>query len=136
MKQNPAQRRYVRRFIPTMLAYIPALFASILAIKAWHPTGALLVLLAILPAIPLIGVIAVLGLYVAEERDEYLRFRLVTAMLYGLGALLAAATIWGFLQLGGVIGPAPLYLAFPFWCAAFGIASGMLGIAERGRREP
>jgi hypothetical protein len=131
MKQNAAQRRFAWRFMLLMLGYIVLLFASGLAIDAFHATSALLVVLAVLPAAPLVGAIAVMGIYLAEETDEFLRHRSVVAMLWGLGVLLAAATVWGFLQLGGLIGSAPVFLAFPFWCVIFGIAQGGLALADR-----
>lgn len=134
MKRNPAQRRYIRRFIPMMLGYVVLLFAANSLMEAWHPDGALLAVLAVLPALPLIGVIVVMGLYLIEEKDEFLRQRLVIAMLGGLGGLLAVATIWGFLQLFHVVVPAPLFLAFPTWCALFGLTTGVLSLLDRRGR--
>jgi hypothetical protein len=131
MKHNAAQRRYIRRFLPAMFAYVVLLFASNLLMDRWHPDGTPLVVLAVLPAIPLVAVIAIMGVYLAEERDDFLRVRLVTAMLVGLGALLATATIWGFLQLADVIGSPPTFLAFPLWCAAFGLCQAAMALADK-----
>jgi hypothetical protein len=131
MKQNAARRRFTWRFIPLMLGYIVAVFASGWAIDTFHTTSPLLVVLAILPAVPLIGTIAVMGIYLTEETDEFLRHRSIVAMLWGLGVLLATATIWGFLQLGGVVGSAPIFLAYPFWFVIFGIAQGGLSLVDR-----
>ena len=39
----------------------------------------------LLPAIPIIGIIAVVGLYLAEEKDEFQRNLLIQSMLWGLG---------------------------------------------------
>ena len=131
MKRNPAQRHYIRRFIPMMLGYVALLFAANSLMEAWHPHGPVL---AVLPALPLIGVIVVMGLYLIEEKGEFLRQRLVIAMLGGLGGLLAVATIWGFLQLFHVVVPAPLFLAFPTWCALFGLTTGVLSLLDRRGR--
>ena len=38
-KRNPAQQRYVVRFIPTMFSYVLVLFAATYLIRFWHPTG-------------------------------------------------------------------------------------------------
>ncbi|WP_260599861.1 hypothetical protein [Sphingomonas endolithica] len=137
MKHNAAQRRYLRRFLPAMFGYVVLLFASNLMVDRWRPGGTILVVLAILPAMPLVAVIAIMGFYLAEERDDFLRARLVTAMLVGLGVLLATATIWGFLQLADVIGSPPTFLAFPLWCAAFGVAQAAMALADKlsDRRE-
>lgn len=128
---NAAQRQYTRRFIPLMLGYVALLLASQHLITAWHPTGPLLVTLAMLPAIPLVATMIVFGRYLTEETDEFIRHRHVVAMLWALGALLAVATIWGFLQSADVAGTPPLYLAYPFWCVLYALAQGGQSVADR-----
>lgn len=130
-RRNPAQRRYLMRFFPAMLGYVVTLFACTLAIRLYQPHGAALVALAVLPALPILAVIAVMGLYLVEERDEYLRSRLVTAMIGGVGILLAATTVWGFLEDRGVIVHFPTYLAFPLWCGAFGLVQCGMTLRDR-----
>jgi hypothetical protein len=131
MTQSPAAKRYLRRFIPTMLAYVIVLFAVSWFIEANHPTGVALAALSILPALPIIATIIVMGLYVAEETDEYVRQRIVTAMLFGIGALLAISTILGFLQMHEVIGQVPVFWGFPAWCLAFGLAQCWMTLRDR-----
>ena len=132
-RKNPAQRRYLLRFFPLMTSYVVLLFGAQHVIAAQHPTGAALTALAVLPALPLVGVIGVMGLYLAEERDEFLRNRLIVAMLGGLGVLLAVTTVWGFLGEEKVVGPFPLILTFPLWCGAFGLIQGLLSLRDRVR---
>lgn len=131
MSQTPAARRYVKRFAPTMIAYVAVLLAATWAVAAWHPAGPLLWALSVLPALPIIGVLVVIGLYLAEETDEYLRQRIVTAMLFGIGAVLAASTVLGFLQFNGVVGAVPVFWAFPGWCAAWGLAQCWMWLRDR-----
>ncbi|MES2339924.1 MAG: hypothetical protein V4537_17665 [Pseudomonadota bacterium] len=126
-----AGRRYLRRFFPTMAAYVVALFFATWAIRMWQPTGVLLVALSILPALPIIGVLGVIGLYLVEERDEYLRGRIVQAMLVGLGFMLAIATAWGFLEEGGVVPHVPAYWAFILWCFGWGVAQCLQSLRDR-----
>ncbi|MHA6724130.1 hypothetical protein [Sphingomonas sp. RS2018] len=128
---TPAGRRYLRRFWPTMLAYVAALFFAVWAIKHWQPTGVLLVALSILPALPIIGVIGVIGLYVVEERDEFLRARVIQAMLVGLAFMLSVASAWGFLEDGGVVPHAPAYWAFILWCMGWGAAQCVQSLRDR-----
>jgi hypothetical protein len=130
-KHNPAQRRYLARFFPVIGSYVAVLFATTWLIRHWHPAGVVLATLAVLPALPLVATIGVMGLYLAEERDEFLRQRLVIAMLIGLAALLALLTVWGFLANGGVADEPPTLLAFPVWCAFFGIAECALRLRDR-----
>lgn len=119
---TPAGRRYLARFFPAMLAYVIVLFASLWVIKTYHPKGPLLWLLGVAPAIPVIAVIAVMGLYIMEETDEFLRLVLVQSMLWGIGVTLALCTAWGFLENVGVVPHFPLYLVFAVFCGAFGLA--------------
>jgi len=96
--KSKAERRYVYRLAPTMALYIVFLFIAKWSIHHLHPTGLVVYLLAVLPALPLIGSFAIVGLYIAEERDEFVRSILVQSMLWGLGGALSASTIWGFLE--------------------------------------
>lgn len=130
---TPAGRRYLQRFLPTMFLYVGVLFACVWTIRMWEPKGALLVILSVLPALPIIGAIVVMGLYLIEETDEFLRQRIASCMLFGTGVLLAASTVYGFLVNGRAISPStelPLW-AFPLWCAAWGLAQCVVGLRDR-----
>ncbi len=130
-KQSQAGRRYIKRFFPTMAAYVAALIGANWAINAWQPSGAALVALSILPALPIIGVIGVIGLYIVEETDEYIRQRIITAMMVGLAIMLSLASAWGFLEEGGVVPHVPAYWAFIVWCAAWGLAQCGQNLRDR-----
>jgi FtsH-binding integral membrane protein len=134
MRSNTAAgRRYLRRFWPTMIAYVVVLFACIWAIKHWHPSGAALVVLSVLPALPILACIAVMGLYLVEETDEFLRQRIASSMLVGTGVLLAAVTVYGFLTNGRAIEPDPeiAIWGFPLWCASWGLAQCVMAWRDR-----
>ncbi|HEY6413906.1 MAG TPA: hypothetical protein VIX42_09470 [Edaphobacter sp.] len=98
MPLSKAGRRYIYRLFPTMVVYIVFLFVAQSTFHHLHPTGLLVYLLAALPALPLIGSIAIVGLYIAEESDEFERSIIVQSMLWGLGGALSISTIWGFLE--------------------------------------
>lgn len=119
---TPAGRRYLARFFPAMIGYVAILFGSLWFIIHHKPAGPILWLMGVAPAIPVIGVIAAMGLYIAEETDEFLRMVLVQSMLWGIGVTLGFSTAWGFLENVGVIPHFPLYLIFPVFCGAFGLA--------------
>ncbi len=98
LTNNPAARRYLRRNIITMLLYALSLAVTTSVFLRYHPAGPLAYALAVLPAIPLVGLLAIFGLYLAEEKDEFQRFIGVQAMLWGIGGTLAVTNIWGFLE--------------------------------------
>jgi hypothetical protein len=81
-----------------MLLYVLSLVLAIGVFLRYHPTGVLAYLLAVLPAIPLTGLLAIFGLYLAEEKDEFQRSIGVQSMLWGIGGTLAVTNIWGFLE--------------------------------------
>jgi hypothetical protein len=93
-----AGRRYVYRLAPTMAVYLVFLFLAQWSFHHLHPTGLSVYVLAVLPALPLIGSLAIVGLYISEESDEFERSILVQSMLWGFGGTLAVSTIWGFLE--------------------------------------
>jgi hypothetical protein len=93
-----AGRRYIYRLAPTMAIYLVFLFIAQWTFHHIHPTGLIVYLLAVLPALPLVGSLAIVGLYIAEESDEFERSILVQSMLWGLGVALAIGTIWGSLE--------------------------------------
>jgi hypothetical protein len=93
-----AGRRYIYRLAPTMATYLVVLFIARWTFHHLHPTGLVIYLLAILPALPLVGSLAVVGLYIAEESDEFERSIIVQSVLWGLGGALSVSTIWGSLE--------------------------------------
>ncbi len=93
-----AGRRYIYRLAPTMALYLLFLFIAQWTFHHIHPTGLVVYFLAMLPALPLIGSLAIVGLYIAEESDEFERSIIVQSMLWGLGGTLSVSTIWGSLE--------------------------------------
>ena len=98
MPKSKAELRYVARLAPTMVVYLVFLFIAQWTFHHHRPVGALAYLLAILPALPLVASLAIVGLYIAEETDEFLRSILIQSMLWGLGGALSVGTVWGFLE--------------------------------------
>ncbi|MGQ3017472.1 hypothetical protein [Phenylobacterium sp.] len=109
------------RFWPLIAAYVVLLVTVGSVIEA--PTASLgAYLLAGLPALPLVGIIIFLALYLFEETDEFLKVRMVEALLWGLGAILVVSTVWGFLEFLAGAPRLPLHWLFPIFCVAMGLA--------------
>jgi len=109
-----------------MLLYTAFLFLSVWEFKHGHPTGAVAYLLAILPSIPIIGGLVVVGIYLAEEKDEFQRTILVQSMLWGIGGTLAVTSVWGFLENFVKVVHFDLYLVFPLFWFFVGIFTAVL----------
>jgi len=119
---SAANKRYVRRFTVAMSLYGVALVATVGAYTRVHPTGVLAYGLAIVPALPLIAVIVIMGLYMREETDEFQRSVLVESSLLATGGMLAIATIWGFLETFRLVPHIPSWAVFPLWAMLLGPA--------------
>ena len=127
-----AYRRYLWRFFPTMMAYVVLVVGvSWLFDNHQAPEGWAGYALAILPAIPIIGVIVIMALYVVEEKDEFMRLRQVMALLAGMGLMLSLTVAWGFLEIYLHVAPLSAFWIFPGFCIAWGFSSGVLALVYR-----
>ncbi|HMD78340.1 MAG TPA: hypothetical protein VKG86_13315 [Terracidiphilus sp.] len=128
---NPAARRYMWRFSVTMLLYILFLVLAVWVFVHHHPTGPLAWLLALLPALAIIGQIAAFGMYLAEEKDEFQVALGVKSMLWGIGGTLAVTVVWGFLENFVHLRHLDLILVYPLFCILSGLAFGLLYMRYR-----
>lgn len=98
LAKNPAMRRFTVRIIAANVAYV--LFSVLVSLffYRFHPNGPIAYLLAVLPAVAILGVIVTFGLYLAEERDEFQRNMLIQALLWGLGGVFVFTSAWGSLE--------------------------------------
>lgn len=95
---NPAQARYFKRMLVAALRCILLSALAALGFKFGHLAGPLAWLVATLAAMPIVGALLGTAAYLSEEKDEFQRNVLIQAMLAGIGATLAATTIWGYLE--------------------------------------
>jgi hypothetical protein len=122
--KNPAQRAYLKRFVPTMIAYVAILFAVSAVMDGAHaPAGAAAYALAALPALPVIAVFWIMGRYLVEEQDEYVRMMKVRQSLIATGLTLSLATLWGFLEILADAPHVPLFWVPVVWMGALGLAA-------------
>jgi hypothetical protein len=115
---------YNRRMLPLAAAYVVVMLGAILMHDRLHVTGPALYAIAVLPALPLIGVVWALGRFLIEETAEYQRALAVRKMLVASGFLLVVATIWGFLEEFGLVPHLPAYWCFIVWCIGLGVGAG------------
>jgi len=98
MYKSPAIRRYVIRLFVLMSFYMLSLFVAVRAFKADAVSGIPAYALAILPALPVIGVFWAVMRLLVEEPDEFIRLLHVRQCLVATGFCLTVMTIWEFLQ--------------------------------------
>ncbi len=125
-EQSSAYRRYNIRVLASVAVYAVVLVTVIHQFKTNPPIDGWKYALAVAPALPLLAVIAFVGRYLVEETDEFRRFKLMLAMLCGLGVTLALTTVWGFLEAFAGARHIELYLVFVLYCAGMGIAQPII----------
>ena len=105
------------------LIYVALLFAAETLIRRGHLTGPLAYVVAVLPALPIIGIFAAIGRYLVEETDEYIRFLTVRQTLIACGLALSFATAWGFLESFGLAPHFDTYWIAVIWFAGLGLGA-------------
>jgi drug/metabolite transporter (DMT)-like permease len=119
--RNPAQRRYNHRVLGLSLAYAGALIGVSFVFRGDPPAGPVAWALALLPALPLVGIFLAMGRYLVEEGDEYLRSVMVRQSLIATGFMLIVTTCWGFLQSFDQVPRVDFYWAAIVWFAGLGL---------------
>lgn len=122
--KNLAARRYTLRLFVLMTAYVLLLIFAKWMFKRGLAEGILGYVLAILPALPIIGVFWAVMRLLVEQADEYLRMLLVRQCLFATGFALVVTTIREWLQNFDMIpaGDAGFGAAF-FWFAGLGLGA-------------
>jgi hypothetical protein len=123
MNTASAGRRYNRRIVALSLAYVALLFAADWLFRQHRIDGAAAYAIAVLPALPVVGIFVVIGRYLIEEHDEYLRLLMVRQSLVATGLTLAVATVWGFLENFGLAPHVAAYFAAIVWFFGLGVGS-------------
>jgi len=127
MLRTPAWKRYNWRVIWLSLAYAIFLIAAVYTFKHKLVADPLAYVVAVLPALPIIGIFGAIGRYLVDEEDEYVRMLMVRQTLWASGFTLSLATIWGFLDNFQLVGHVDGYWIVVVWY--FGLAIG--GLANR-----
>jgi hypothetical protein len=128
---NPAYKRYTLRIGLFMTAYVVLLVGINFLLRA-HPLGTMgRSLVAILPALPLLGVFWAIGRLIVELRDEYQRARFIAQILWATAFTLSVTTVWGFVEsVGGLPHLNPFYNA-TLWFGGLGAGAIYRRVTER-----
>ncbi|WP_066592612.1 hypothetical protein [Sphingomonas pruni] len=123
MIMSPATRRYNKRVILLSLVYAAFLIGAVYAFKHHLVGGPVAWIVAILPALPIIGIFAAIGLYLVEEQDEYVRMLMVRQTLWASGFALSIATMWGFLESFELVSHVEVYWVSVLWFGGLGLGN-------------
>jgi hypothetical protein len=128
---NPAQKRFFNRFAVAMLLYAAVLVPIVIVFVHYRPTGPLAYGLAVLPALPILGMLLVIGLYLAEEKDEFIRNMQIQALIGGMGGTLALVSVWGFLENFAQVPRLQLFLVYPIFWGFVGLSTLFVWLRNR-----
>lgn len=123
MIRSPATRRYNVRVVILSLVYAAFLLGAVYGFKHHLVSGPLAWIVAVLPALPIVGIFAAIGLYLVEERDEYLRMLMVRQTLWASGFALSIATVWGFLESFELVSHVEVYWVSVLWFGGLGLGN-------------
>lgn len=123
--RNPAFARQTRRMVPIALVYVAGVLLATFLIDRDAPLGPLAIALALLPGLAIVAMIWVMGRFLMELNDEYLRMLEIRKVIVATGFTLAVTSVWGLLELYSASVPRlPVFYVFPIWC--LGLFVGLL----------
>ena len=125
MSLSPAIRSYNKRVLGLSVGYAIFLLTAVYGFKHHLVSGVIGYILAVLPALPIVGIFAALGRYLVEEQDEYVRMLMVRQTLWASGFALSLATIWGFLESFDLVGHVEAYYIAVLWFGGLGVGGCM-----------
>jgi hypothetical protein len=130
-----AMRRYMKRLMAFMLIYTFVIFLAGYVFRHHPPHGVAAVALAILPALPIVGVVWTVFRLLVEESDEYMRMLFIRQVLFATGFCLTVMTVWEFLQNYDVVSNDTHGFGATFvWFTGLGIGA-VINAREMLRRE-
>ena len=134
--RSPAMQRYLRRLAGFMVVYVALIFAVGTVFRTAPPSGVLAWGLAVLPALPILGVFWTIGRLLTEETDEYMRQLLVRQSMFATAFCLSVMTVWEFLQNFEVVplGNGGFGAAF-FWFVGLGLGGAWNALTNRAEAE-
>ncbi len=125
MSQKAAHKRYMRLFVPAMAFYVISIMSISLAKRHDLFPEPVFYGLALIPGMAILVWIWGHMRYVTEL-DEYLRGVQVRAILIGMAAVMAFATVWGLMEELTDIVRIPIFYVVPGFYFAYGIAHTIL----------
>ncbi|MFZ0267476.1 hypothetical protein [Caulobacter sp.] len=130
-KIRAPMRRYLLRFGVSISAYVILLVTAVWLGRQGLAEGPWGYVIALAPSVGVLGGIASVGLYLAEETDEFARTTLIQSLLWGTAGTLSVATIWGFLETFDKAPHVPTWATVPVFAVFMGLAQAL--VARRYR---
>lgn len=128
---SPAAARYTKGIAISSALYVAGLGIAVYLDNRMELEGPAGFLVALLPVLPIFGMIWVMARYLMEETDEYLRHLAMIGALCGLGLVLGVGSFWGFLETFGMVPHVPGWWAVPIWAVGMGLGRAFMSMRDR-----
>lgn len=130
-----AKKRYERDILRLMAAYAVVLICSEWFVKHDGHEHFYLYFWSVIPALPILGVLARMGRYLQEEKDEYQRWVVMQSILVGAGVLLATLVVNDFLRVFANAAALPPFVSYILFCVGMLVTQGVQRLRNRVRDE-
>lgn len=122
LSPKQALRRYMKVFVPSMIAYVAFIFLAVSLIKAELVSGPMVFVMAILPGLAALSFLYAWFRYI-READELQRRVQTEAIMTAVAAVLSLTLTWGILEmLIETLPKLPLFWVFPIFMIVQGLA--------------
>jgi hypothetical protein len=129
---STAVKRYILRCIWATCYYIVSVVITKITLRH-HPSQLLAILFSGVSAMGLVAVVAIVGLYLKEEKDEFQRELLVQNLLWATAGTITATSTWGLIEMFSDVPRLPVYYVFVMFWIFFALASLPLRLRYRSR---
>lgn len=121
--RSKAWKNYNIRVVWLSALYAIFLTSAVYGFRHQMFGGPLSYLVAVIPALPIIGLFGAMGRYLVEEQDEYVRTLMVRQTLWASAFTLSVATVWGFLENFELVGHVDSYMIVAVWFFGQGVGA-------------
>jgi len=119
---SPVARKFRKTSFTVLAGYFVLFPVANYVADRTHPTGIVLWMLALLPVLPILGVISLMGQYLRNEKDGYKRDLAVRCLLWGTAGMMIVNLFSNYLRIFGWKGQlfpfSELFVFFGFMLAA------------------
>lgn len=131
-KRSPAAKRYLRRLLIAVTAYVIAVVLTMHLLFHGQLPVPVAMGLALIPSLPLVAIIAIVGLYLKEEKDEFQRELFIQTLLWATAGTLAISSFWSFVHLFAHVPPVDGIHVFALFWVLVGLSAVPLHFYYRG----
>jgi len=129
--KSKAEKQYVRRIVATMSVYLLLVVGATWAVRHAHVKGWLMYVCAVVPSLAILRLLQVVGLYLKEETDEFVRQQMVNSILWGTAAVLGLSAVSDFLRGYTGKGELPGFTIFIVFWMVFALSQGIQSLQNR-----